>query len=158
MHMFTITSLFQDSCWLPLADLVARYTCCVAQPCLFNVSGHSGSKLLILTVSLLLLFLYGKCFINISVCFIATFCFCFCAHVWLSNILISALLTKTAEAELVYPWRFSPVLTNTLSEALDPFLQLDIHHQRTAHGPFSLVINEPASWTFLFRSCYWNQH
>lgn len=69
-----------------------------------------------------------------------------CPHVWLSNILISAFLTKTAEAEFVCPWQFRSVLINSLS---DQFLQLNIHHQRTAHRPFTVVINEPASWIFL---------
>lgn len=70
-------------------------------------------------------------------------------YVWLTNILIRAFLTKTAEAELVCPWPFRSALTSSLSEALHQSLQLNIHHQKTGHGPFTLLVNEPASWIFL---------
>lgn len=69
-----------------------------------------------------------------------------CPHVWLTNILISAFLTETAEAELVCRWQFRLVLTNSLREILHHSLQLNIHHQKTGHRPFTLLVNGLASW------------
>lgn len=69
---------------------------------------------------------------------------------------IRAFLTKTAHAELLCPWQVRSALTSSLSEAFHHSLQLNIHHQKTGHRPFTPPVNEPASWIFLSSGLfYW---